>query len=226
MAKHLNTPESHAKHVTSLAFSPDGKQLAAGDEDEKVLLWNATTGARLGTEPVCEFNNPTYSPVHALAYSSRGYLAAGGRDPKVLLCDSTRWRSKPAVKRLEKHKAKVTSLAFSPDGETLASASEDGALILWDVPSEQFIFSLLPGSNDPEKQKPIFAVTFNRDGSRLLSAGSEIFVWDMSLESWRQRADSIALRNLPQEQRDQILPPDESAETRPARKISSVEPQR
>lgn len=226
MAKHLNTPESHAKHVTSLAFSPDGKQLAAGDEDEKVLLWNATTGARLGTEPVCEFNNPTYSPVHALAYSSRGYLAAGGRDPKVLLCDSTRWRSKPAVKRLEKHKAKVTTLVFSPDGETLASASEDGALILWDVPSEQFIFSLLPGSNDPEKQKPIFAVTFNRDGSRLLSAGSEIFVWDMSLESWRQRADSIALRNLPQEQRDQILPPDESAETRPARKISSVEPQR
>jgi hypothetical protein len=78
---------------------------------------------------------------------------------------------------------------------------------------------------DPEKQKPIVAIAFNRDGSRLLTAGSEIFVWDLSLESWRQRADAIALGNLPQEQRDQILPPDESAETRPTRKISSLESQ-
>jgi WD40 repeat protein len=226
LAKELNGPDAHAKHVTSLVFSPDGKQLAAGDEDEKVLLWDATTGARIGTEPLCEFDNPTYSPIHALAYSSTGQLAAAGRDPKILLCDATGSPSKPEVKRLEKHKAKVTSLAFSPNGETLASASEDGALILWDVPSEQFISSLMPGSIDPEKQKPIIAVAFNRDGSRLLTAGSEIFVWDLSLESWRQRADSIALRNLPQEQRDQILPPDESAETRPARQISSLEPQR
>jgi WD40 repeat protein len=226
LAKELNGPDAHAKHVTSLVFSPDGKQLAAGDEDEKVLLWDATTGARIGTEPLCEFDNPTYSPIHALAYSSTGQLAAAGRDPKILLCDATGSPSKPEVKRLEKHKAKVTSLAFSPNGETLASASEDGALILWDVPSEQFISSLMPGSIDPEKQKPIIAVAFNRDGSRLLTAGSEIFVWDLSLESWRQRADSIALRDLPQEQRDQILPPDESAETRPARQISSLEPQR
>ena len=226
LAKDLNGPDAHAKHVTSLVFSPDGKQLAAGDADEKVLLWDATTGARISNEPLCEFDNPTYSPVHALAYSSTGKLAAAGRDPKILLCDAASSPSKPAVKRLEKHKAKVSSLAFSPDGETLASASEDGALILWDVPSEQFISSLMPGSIDPEKQKPIIAVAFNRDGSQLLSAGSEIFVWDLSLESWRQRADLIALRNLPQEQRDQILPPDESAETRPARKISSLESQR
>jgi WD40 repeat protein len=226
LAKDLNGPDAHAKHVTCLVFSPDGKQLAAGDADEKVLLWDATTGARIGTEPLCEFDNPTYSPVHALAYSSTGQLAAAGRDPKILLCDATSSSARAAVKRLEKHKAKVSSLAFSPNGETLASASEDGALILWDVPSEQFISSLMPGSTDPEKQKPIVAVAFNRDGSRLLAAGSEIFVWDLSLESWRQRADAIALRNLPQEQRDQTLPPDESAETRPARKISSLEPQR
>jgi WD40 repeat protein len=49
----------HAKHVNSLAFSSDGKQLAAGDADEKVLLWDATTRTRIGTKPLCEFDNPT-----------------------------------------------------------------------------------------------------------------------------------------------------------------------
>ena len=221
----LNSPEFHKKHVTTLAFSPDGTQLAAGDEDQKVLLWDAITGARIGTGPLCEFDNPTYSPVHTLAYSSTGLLAAGGRDPKILLCHADNSRSKPAVKRLEKHKAKVTSLAFSPDGATLASASEDGALMLWDVLSEQFISSLVPGSLDPKKHKPIIAITFNRDGSRLLSTGTEIFVWDLSLDSWRQRADAIALRNLPKERRDQFLFREESAETKSAQKVSSLEPQ-
>jgi WD40 repeat protein len=225
LAKHLNSPEAHAKHVTSVAFSPDGKQLAAGDEDEKVLLWDALTGARIGTKPVCEFDNPTYSPVSTVAYSSTGTLAAAGRDPKILLLHAAGFSSK-SPKRLEKHKAQVTSLVFSPDGETLASASEDGALILWDVPSQQFISSLMPGTIDPDKQKAIFAVAFNRDGSRLLSAGREVLLWDLSLEGWRQRAGAIAARSFTKEEREQLLAAEESPPMPSTGKVSSLESQR
>ncbi len=78
----------HADHVTSLAFSPDGKQLAAGDMAEKVLLWDATRRIQISSKPLCEFNNPTFSPVLSVAFSSKWQVAAAGRDPKIRLCDT------------------------------------------------------------------------------------------------------------------------------------------
>ena len=199
----------HKDHVTSLAFSPDGKQLAAGDMAEKVLLWDTAKRMQMGSRPLCEFNNPTFSPVLSVAFSSKWQVAAAGRDPKIRLCNTNDLSSGPSVPRLEKHKAEVTSLAFSPNGETLASASKDGALILWDVTSAQFVYSLLSGSADGGNCKPISAVAFNVDGSRLVSAGSEVLVWDLSVEGWRTRACKIAGRNFTEEEWARYLP-DES----------------
>jgi WD40 repeat protein len=196
----------HAKRVTSLAFSPDGKQLAAGDKDEKVLLWDAMTGTQIGTEPFCKFDNPSYSPVSAVAFSSIGQVAAAGRDPRIMVRNTTTSGSNLTVSRLERHKSEVTSLAFSPNGQMLASASQDGTLILWDVPSGQPVYSLLVGSVDPEKQNPIVAVAFSPDGSRLVSAGREVLVWDLSLEGWLDRAGSIAGRNFTEDERERFLP--------------------
>jgi WD40 repeat protein len=196
----------HAKHVTSLAFSPDGKQLAAGDMAEKVLLWDATTRTQLSSKPLCEFDNPTFSPVLSVAFSPKWQVAAAGLDPKIRLCNTNPSGSSVPAPKLEKHKAEVTSLAFSPDGQMLASAAKDGALILWDVPSAQFIYSLLAGTAEAENLKPISAVAFNLDGSRLVSAGSDVLVWDLSLEGWRARACAIAGRNFTEEEWARYLP--------------------
>jgi WD40 repeat protein len=205
--KPLDPPlTGHGDHITSLAFSPDGKQLAAGDMAEKVLLWDATTRTRIGSKPLCEFNNPTFSPVLAVAFSSQGQVAAAGRDPKIRLCRTNGSGLSLPAPRLEKHKAEVTSLAFSPNGQMLASASKDGALILWDIPSAQFVYSLLAGSAEGENLKPISAVAFNLDGSRLVSAGSEVLIWDLSVGGWRARACRIAGRNFTEEEWARYLP--------------------
>lgn len=120
-----------------------------------------------------------------------------------------------AVCRWAPRSPEVTSLAFSPNGQTLASASKDGALILWDVRSRQLVSSLLVGSVEPDKQRPIFAVTFSPDGSRLVSAGSEVLVWDLSLKGWLERAGSIAHRNFTHDEWKGFLPDEKYRPTFP-----------
>ena len=138
--------------VQSLAFSPDGKLLAAAVSDGTVRLYDLTTGLermpRLGPEPV---NPPPGGDVKAVPRGPRAMaawhslrdgsiLAAGdlrldpGRDDPSLatihLWDVARGRE---LHRIPAHQARVGSLSFSPDGKTLASTGGEPVVRLWDV---------------------------------------------------------------------------------------------
>ncbi len=69
------------------------------------------------------------------------------------------------------HTSEVTSLAFSPDGATLASGSMDGTAKLWDVASGGIILSI---AVDEGRRVSVFSVAFSPDGS-MLATGSEAF---------------------------------------------------
>ena len=72
------------------------------------------------------------------------------------------------------HTSSVRSVAFSPDGKTLASGSRDKTLILWDVASRQPLGQPLTGHTDT-----VVSVAFSPDG-RTLASGS----WDKTLILW------------------------------------------
>ncbi len=70
----------------------------------------------------------------------------------------------------------VQSVAFSPDGQTLASASNDGTIRLWDIATRQHIATLIGHTDD------VYTITFSPDGQTLASASNDdtVRLWDIA----------------------------------------------
>jgi WD40 repeat protein len=70
----------------------------------------------------------------------------------------------------------VVSVAFSPDGKTLASGSADSTVILWDVESRQPVGQPLRGHTST-----VTSVTFSHDGKTLASSSTDktVILWDV-----------------------------------------------
>ena len=78
---------------------------------------------------------------------------------------ASRWR----------HGNRVCSVAFSPDGLTLASASDDATADIWDFATGRRVAAIEAGQSD------IDAVAFSSDGKTLFSkGGKEIFLWELA----------------------------------------------
>jgi WD40 repeat protein len=106
--------------------------------------------------------------VDELTFSPDGTLLAAAREYAVELRDGTTGRP---LRVLAGHTEAVQGLAFSPDGGRLASASRDGTVRIWDVPTGQV--GRVLAVDGPR------AVRFSPDGTRLAVAGYRgLFVLD------------------------------------------------
>src|SRR5262249_48044376 len=129
------TLKGHSKEVLCVAFSADGKTLATGSNDRTVKLWDVGTGTERTTLKghAGWVSSVAFSPDgKTLASVGGGYDAQNKPLPgEVKLWDLTTGAEGAALKG---HNGWVTSVTFSPDGNTLASGSRDGTVKLWDVP--------------------------------------------------------------------------------------------
>jgi WD40 repeat protein len=109
----LQTLEGHTDWVTSVAFSPDGKQIVSGSRDTTVRRWDAATGQQL--LPVLKGHT---SWVTSVAFSPDGkQIVSGSRDRTVRRWDAATGQQLLPV--LKGYIYGVTSVAFSPDGKQI-----------------------------------------------------------------------------------------------------------
>jgi small GTP-binding protein len=107
-----------------IAWSPDGRMLAAGSPDHIVRSWNAEDGS-----PRLELHGH-FKVVGSVAWSPDGTTLASASDDNTLRL----WDTATGEPRglLQGHEQNVTSVAWSPDGRILASGSDDATVRLWD----------------------------------------------------------------------------------------------
>jgi WD40 repeat protein len=153
--------------VSSVAFSPDGKTLAAGIGPlygDGVVLWDVSTGKEIRTLD--------RHAVNAVAFSRDGKAVAVAGNLFARLLDVATGKE---IALFRGHKAAVLSLAFSPEGTFLASASADKTVKLWDVATATEK-ATLKGHTEA-----VLCVAFSPDGRTLASGGMDktIRVWDV-----------------------------------------------
>jgi hypothetical protein len=174
--REVRTLTGHTDWVNSVAFSPNGQFLASGSWDTTIKLWEVASGREVRT-----LTGHT-DWVLSVAFSPDGRLLASGSCGKfdshgnciqgeVKLWEVTSGRE---VRTLTGHTDWVNSVAFSPNGQFLASGSDDKTIKLWDVATGSLVRTLAGHSSI------VTSVAFSPNG-QFLASGS----WDTTIKLWK-----------------------------------------
>ncbi|HEY9879360.1 MAG TPA: GUN4 domain-containing protein [Leptolyngbyaceae cyanobacterium] len=151
----------------TVLFSPDGQRLATTTNRNTLQLWNVQTGQLVRT--LVE-QAPDLSPGLSLAFSPDSQkLAAADVDNSVKLWNAT---TGARLITLKGHSSAIHDLAFSPDGQYLASSEETKAL-LWNLQTYQptHTFELVQSAGHPIKPDNLANVAFSPDSKTLATGG-------------------------------------------------------
>ena len=131
----------HNAAVNTATFSPDGRWLATGGDDNQILLWDVSTLRDPQVEPVPILLDGHTAKVVDLAFSADGkYLASASWDRRVGIWDISALKLK---RYLSGHQGPVNTAQFSGDGLYVYSGGADGHIRLWRLTTGEYLRSVV-----------------------------------------------------------------------------------
>jgi WD40 repeat protein len=165
----VRTYAGHDLAVRCVAFSPDGTQIASGSEDKSVRIWLVTTGTivRIFSEHTNDVTATAVAPDNV-------QVASASKDGTVILRQLTTGVVETTI--VPAHNNWVTCLAYSDDGNWVASGGRDQFVRIWNARTGTPVLGPLNHGGW------VYAIALSPDGSLLASAGENgvIRLWATS----------------------------------------------
>jgi tRNA A-37 threonylcarbamoyl transferase component Bud32 len=169
----LRVYHGHTGRVNTIAWSPDGKYLASGGNDQTIQIWGSATGKKTWTFPKA-------GQVRTLAWSPDGKQLAwvsGGNEIELWDADTGEFR------RITHHHIGflrgLLALAWSPDGSCLAAGGKRKTVEIWEAKTGKHLLTY-NGHKRFLEDYPVYAIAWSPNGEWIASASTDtsIQVWE------------------------------------------------
>jgi WD40 repeat protein/serine/threonine protein kinase len=216
--RELQKLQGHTWWVWSAEFSPDAQRLVTAGQDGQVVVWHPDPKAPATADfvPYVEYRRfaEHVGPVYAARFApNTGEIASAGNDGRVLIWKPEDLDTQPLQDRIDQlefrdgtviaparqplrfrsltgHRGPIRTLAYSTDGQSLASGGEDNVIIVWNAQTGAPLRQLRGHASH------VTSCAFSPSGEFLLSGGR-----DEQLKLWRP-ADGGETRALAAQEDD------------------------
>ena len=134
-------PGGHSGKISKILFTPDGKNIISTSEDKSIRVWDVESGESLARF-ASEIGDGPEGMIYASALSPDGRILAVAGYP--VLSEEQNYIVLIDIKKKEQvgtaigHLDVINTLDFSGDGKYLASGSEDGTVLIWEIGEGQY----------------------------------------------------------------------------------------
>jgi eukaryotic-like serine/threonine-protein kinase len=162
--KRVQPLNNHSAAVYAVAWSPDGKYVASAGYDQTVQVSNANTG-----EGILTYDGHS-DAADALSWSpDSNLLATASWDDTVKIIDMS-----GATRLILTQPSQIYTVAWSPNGQYIASAGENNVVYIWDAITGQIKLTFHGHTGE------VFSLSWSHDGRYLASASQDhtVRIWD------------------------------------------------